>query len=106
MQDQDNNIFKLTERVENVMDGDSIHAPGKCPMVQEKGESPTKQTHVDELQVSAEKGLPSHQLKDFILGTTKDKYDVPSKSSFTYTKPYTLRIDVLKIPAGYQPPKF
>ena len=75
-------------------------------MVKEKGESSTKQTHVDELQVSAEGGIPIHQLKDFILGTIKDKYDVPSKSSFTYTKPYTLIIDVLKMPACYQPQIF
>ncbi|KAK4707452.1 hypothetical protein R3W88_032999 [Solanum pinnatisectum] len=40
------------------------------------------------------------------MGTIKDKYDVSSKSSFTYTKPYTSRIDVLKIHVGYQPPKF
>ena len=106
LQDQDNQIVKLSDRVENVMDGGSSHAPGKRPMVQEKGESFLKQTHVDELQVSAEKGLPSHQLKDFILGSIKDKYDAPSESSFTYTKTYTLRIDVLNIPLGYQPPKF
>ena len=61
------------------MDGGLSHEPGKCPTVQEKGESSTKQTHVDELQVSAEGGIPIHQLKDFILGTIKDKYDVPSK---------------------------
>ena len=75
-------------------------------MVKEKGESSTKQTHVDELQVSAEGGIPIYQLKDFILGTIKDKYGVLSKLSFAYTKPYTLKIDVLKIPAGYKPPKF
>ena len=88
------------------MDGGSSHAPGKRPMVEEKWESSTNQSHVDEPHVSAEGGIPIHQLKDFILGTIKDKYDVPSKSSFTYTKPYTLRNNVLKIPAGYQPPKF
>lgn len=35
-----------------------------------------------------------------------DKYDVPYKLSFTYTKPYTPIIDFLKIPEGYQPQKF
>ena len=75
-------------------------------MVKEKGEFSTKQTHVDELQVFVEGGILINPPKDFTLGTIKDKYDVPSKSSFTYTKPYTLRIDVLKIPLGYQLPKF
>ncbi|XP_070017644.1 uncharacterized protein [Nicotiana sylvestris] len=40
------------------------------------------------------------------MGTIKDKYDVAAKSSLAYAKPYTTRIDSLKIPAGYQPPKF
>ena len=39
LQDQDNQIVKLTDRVENVLDGASSHAPGKRPMVEEKGES-------------------------------------------------------------------
>lgn len=33
--------------VENFMEGGSIHAPRKCPVVQEKGESSIKQTHFD-----------------------------------------------------------
>ena len=61
------------------MDGGSSHAPGKRPMVQEKGESSTKQTHVDELQVFVEGGILINPPKDFTLGTIKDKYDVPSK---------------------------
>ena len=42
------------------MDGGSSHAPIKRPIVQEKGESSTKQTYVDELQVSTEGGIPIH----------------------------------------------
>ena len=60
MQDLDNQIVKLTDMVENVTNGFSSHAPGKHPMVQEKKESSTKQTHVDELQVSAEGRIPIH----------------------------------------------
>lgn len=40
------------------------------------------------------------------MGTIKDKYMVAAKPSLTYVKPYTTRIDSLKIPVGYQPPKF
>nr|XP_009767564.1 PREDICTED: uncharacterized protein LOC104218703 [Nicotiana sylvestris] len=40
------------------------------------------------------------------MGTIKDKYEVASKSSLMYTKSYTARIDSLKMPGGYQPPKF
>ncbi|XP_070010656.1 uncharacterized protein [Nicotiana sylvestris] len=39
------------------------------------------------------------------MGTIKGKYDVASKSSLAYAKPYTATIDSLKSPAGYQPPK-
>ncbi|KAH7861150.1 hypothetical protein Vadar_022207 [Vaccinium darrowii] len=50
--------------------------------------------------------IPIDQLKDFILGTIKDKYDETPKSSSTYVKPYIRRIDLLKMSAGYQPSKF
>lgn len=38
MQDQDNQIITLTDRVESMMEGDSCHAPGKLPMMQDKGD--------------------------------------------------------------------
>ncbi|KAK4389554.1 hypothetical protein Sango_2292400 [Sesamum angolense] len=38
--------------------------------------------------------------------TIKSKIEGSSKSSLTYSKPYTPRIDNLKMPMGYQPPKF
>ncbi|KAL0463424.1 UNVERIFIED_CONTAM: hypothetical protein Slati_0230000 [Sesamum latifolium] len=43
---------------------------------------------------------------EFIMGTIQNKLSGSSKSFMTYTKPYTQRIDDLKIPVGYQPPKF
>ncbi|KAL0284731.1 UNVERIFIED_CONTAM: hypothetical protein Sangu_2811700 [Sesamum angustifolium] len=55
--------------------------------------------HVQEL-------IPVDQLKEFIKGTTRGKIEGSSRSSFTYSKPYTPRIDSLKMPIGYQPPKF
>ena len=57
------------------------------------------------IQVSCNKLIPVDQLKDFIMGTIKDKYERNVKSSFTCAKPYTKRIDNLKMSAGYQPPK-
>ncbi|KAH7845105.1 hypothetical protein Vadar_021840 [Vaccinium darrowii] len=46
------------------------------------------------------------ELKDFILGTIKDKYNETPKFSSTYVIPYTRRINLFKMPTGYQPPKF
>ncbi|KAL0461183.1 UNVERIFIED_CONTAM: hypothetical protein Slati_0005900 [Sesamum latifolium] len=40
------------------------------------------------------------------MGTIQNKFDRSTKSSLTYRKPYTQRIDNLKMPVGYQPPKF
>ncbi|KAH0748120.1 hypothetical protein KY290_027352 [Solanum tuberosum] len=40
------------------------------------------------------------------MGTIKDKYEVATKSALTYARPYTARIDSLKMSASYQPPKF
>ncbi|KAL0449412.1 UNVERIFIED_CONTAM: hypothetical protein Slati_1497600 [Sesamum latifolium] len=59
-----------------------------------------------ELQVSSEGLIPVDQLKEFIMGTIQNKLSGSSKSSMTYTKPYTQRIDDLKMPVGYQLPKF
>ncbi|XP_070032500.1 uncharacterized protein [Nicotiana tomentosiformis] len=59
-----------------------------------------------ELQISSNGVIHIDQLKDFIMGTIKDKYDVTAKSSLAYVKPYTSRIDSLKMTGGYQPPKF
>ncbi|KAL0461233.1 UNVERIFIED_CONTAM: hypothetical protein Slati_0010900 [Sesamum latifolium] len=59
-----------------------------------------------ELQVSLEGLIPVDQLKEFIMGTIQNKLGGSSKSSMTYTKSYTQRIDNLKIPVSYQPSKF
>ncbi|XP_070028590.1 uncharacterized protein [Nicotiana sylvestris] len=39
------------------------------------------------------------------MGIIEDKIDPPIKSSLTYAKSYTQRIDNLKMSTGYQPPK-
>ncbi|KAL0309871.1 UNVERIFIED_CONTAM: hypothetical protein Sradi_5929400 [Sesamum radiatum] len=57
-------------------------------------------------QISSDGLIPVDQLKEFIEGTIRSKIEGSSRSSFTYSKPYTPRIDNLKMPIGYQPPKF
>ncbi|KAL0457949.1 UNVERIFIED_CONTAM: hypothetical protein Slati_0422100 [Sesamum latifolium] len=59
-----------------------------------------------ELQISYNRLIPVDQLKEFIEGTIISKIEGSSKSSLTYSKPYTQRIDSLKMSMGYQPPKF
>ncbi|KAL0324593.1 UNVERIFIED_CONTAM: hypothetical protein Scaly_2426400 [Sesamum calycinum] len=50
--------------------------------------------------------IPVDQLKEFIEGTIRSKIKGSSKSSLTYSKPHTPRIDNLKMPMNYQPPNF
>ena len=41
-----------------------------------------------------------------ITNTIRVQYGVPSHSTLMYFKPYTKRIDNLRMLMGYQPPKF
>ncbi|KAL7139389.1 hypothetical protein ABFS83_09G047400 [Erythranthe nasuta] len=80
---------------------------------QDEVETPTKQQPVEneksphqELQVSPEGRIHVDQVMMLISGTIKHTLDGSSKSPSTYVKPYTQRIDDLKMPMGYIPPKF
>ena len=41
-----------------------------------------------------------------ITNTIRAQYGGSSTSSLIYSKPYTKRIDNMRMPNGYQPPKF
>ncbi|KAI5312254.1 hypothetical protein L3X38_041427 [Prunus dulcis] len=46
------------------------------------------------------------QLQDMIMNTIRAQYGGPYQDTFIYSKPYTKRLDNLRMPMGYQPPKF
>ena len=95
VQDQDARIVKITDRVKGMMDEESSHAPGKRPQVQEIVDLPSKQVkHAKEIQVSSEGMIPINQIKEFIMGTIKDKYEVSTKSSLTYARPYNAKNNI------------
>lgn len=50
--------------------------------------------------------LSVQQLQDMITNTIRAQYGGPSQSTLMYSKPYTKRIDNLRMPMGYQPSKF
>ena len=59
------------------------------------------------LKLFVDKSISSDQHKELIKETIK--YQVGgggSQSSIVYAKPYTQRIDLLRMPPNYQPPKF
>ncbi|KAL0402319.1 UNVERIFIED_CONTAM: hypothetical protein Slati_4261800 [Sesamum latifolium] len=85
---------------------------GKQVEIHDEAEVSTKEHYaeknksVKEFQISSDGLIPVDQLKEFIEGTIRSKIEGSSKSSFTYSKLYTQRIDSMKMPMGYQPPKF
>ena len=79
---------------------------GKGIEVQEIKDPAKKAPFVKEMPVSSKGMIPLDRLKEFIEGTIKDKYEVSTKSSHMYAKPYTSRIDNFKMLVGYQHPKF
>ncbi|KAL0433474.1 UNVERIFIED_CONTAM: hypothetical protein Slati_2681700 [Sesamum latifolium] len=80
---------------------------GKQVKAHDESEVSTKQRYTEndksakELQVSSDGLIPVDQLKEFIEGTIRSKIKGSSKSSLTYSKHYTPRIDNLKMPMGY-----
>ncbi|KAL0373897.1 UNVERIFIED_CONTAM: hypothetical protein Sradi_3305400 [Sesamum radiatum] len=86
---------------------DASHVVRKQMEAHDEAETSLKQqsnerekSSTKELQVSSEGLIPVDQLKKFIVGTIQNKLGGSSKSSMTYTKPYTQRIDNLKMPIG------
>ncbi|KAM2711782.1 hypothetical protein EV1_031863 [Malus domestica] len=50
--------------------------------------------------------LSIQQLQEMIASTVKAQYEWSSNTFELYSKPYSKKIDALKMPMGYQPPKF
>ncbi|KAL0288129.1 UNVERIFIED_CONTAM: hypothetical protein Sradi_7105800 [Sesamum radiatum] len=109
VQEQDAQIARLINKANNV---DASHVMGKQVETHDEVQASAKQhytkkdKYAKELQISSDGLIPVDQLKEFIKGTIKSKIEKSSKSSLTYSKPYTPRIDGLKMPMDYQPPKF
>ncbi|KAL0308922.1 UNVERIFIED_CONTAM: hypothetical protein Sradi_5834500 [Sesamum radiatum] len=109
VQEQNAQIARLINKADNV---DASHDMGKQVEAHDEVEEPTKQHYTEndkyakELQISSDGLIPVDQLKEFIEGTIRSKIEESTKSSLTYSKLYTPRIDSFKMPMGYQPPKF
>ncbi|KAI3453509.1 hypothetical protein Pfo_010172 [Paulownia fortunei] len=94
-------ITKLMNKVNNA---DVSRVMGKQVEIHDEVETSTKQQSskkekpsTQEFQVSSDGLISVDQLKEFIIETIKDKFDGSSKSSLTYAKSYTQRIDNLKM---------
>lgn len=58
------------------------------------------------MQVVGGGSIPVNQLKDIIKEAIKDQVKSITQPSYIYAKPYTQRINLMKMPANYQSPKF
>ncbi|KAK4404341.1 hypothetical protein Sango_0802700 [Sesamum angolense] len=101
VQEQDAQIARLINKADNV---DTSHIMGKQVKAHDEVEAPAKQHYTEkdkylkELQISSDGLIPVDQLKEFIKGTIRSQIEGSSKSFITYSKPYTPRIDSLKMP--------
>lgn len=56
--------------------------------------------------VKSSGSMTIEQIQDLIVNVIKAQVGGGSCRTHIYTKPYTKRVDVLRMPYGYQPPKF
>ena len=60
----------------------------------------------DNSQLAINNSIYDAKLKELLKEVIKDQVKTPAQFSYTYAKPYTQRIDILKMPSNYRPPKF
>ena len=105
MEDRDVQMASMMNKIESLEELNQ--ATDNPPKLQDVIESSAKQQETqNNLQVSGDRSILVDQLKEIILGIIKDRYERTPKSSLTYAKHYTQRIDQLKMPISYQPLKF
>ena len=89
------------------LEEDSTKGPHENDKGKEKqGETSEQKSKTTEGQQSSLGSLTVQQLQDMITNTIRAQYGASSRDSLTYSKPYTKRVDALRMPFGYQPPKF
>ena len=76
---------------------------------QSNPQNDVKNSNIEDAMESEQKiseVVTTSQLKDLIKEAIKDQVDSITQPSYTYAKPYSPRIDHLRMPKNYQPPKF
>ncbi|KAM1112719.1 hypothetical protein ACFX2B_044934 [Malus domestica] len=110
VEEKDLQIAALVNRLE-VQDSEKPN-PKIDPLKKEDDEEEEPQVEKNDVkpepdQAAALMGsLSIQQLQEMITNTIKAQYEGSSHTSLFYSKPYSKKIDALKMPRGYQPPKF
>ncbi|KAM2903054.1 hypothetical protein COP2_002911 [Malus domestica] len=110
VEEKDLQIAALVSRLE-LQDGDNPN-PEDDPL--KRGAGKEDEPPVERIDVKPEPdqaaalmgSLSIQQLQEMITNTIKAQYEGSSNTSEFYSKPYSKKIDALKMTKGYQPPKF
>jgi len=124
LEDQMTNLTKIVEGLSTSLkakDHEIAKLMNKLETMNEGGQtSATKALQVDQLDVIEDSTIGAarnihgitngifsmNQLKELIKEAIMDQVESSVQSSYSYVKPYTQRIDLLRMPLSYQPPKF
>lgn len=101
--ERDHEIAALKEQMQTRETAESSQTP--VVKVDDKGKNVVQENQPQQQSTSVA-SLSVQQLQDMITSSIRAQYGGPSQTSFMYSKPYTKRIDNLRMPLGYQPPKF
>ncbi|KAM1639197.1 hypothetical protein ACFXTN_008515 [Malus domestica] len=110
MEEKDLQIAALVRRLEP--QDDENPDPDDDPLKRRDDEEDEPQVEKNDVkpepdQAAALMGSFSiQQLQEMITNTIKAQYEGSSNTSGLYSKPYSKKIDALRMPRGYQPPKF
>ncbi|KAM1337739.1 hypothetical protein ACFX2H_041533 [Malus domestica] len=110
VEEKDLQIAALVNRLE-AQDGDKPD-PENDPLKRKDDEEDEPQVEKNDAKPNPEQAaalmgsLSIQQLQEMITNTIKAQYEGSSNTSGLYSKPYSKKIDALRMPRGYQPPKF
>ncbi|KAL0411752.1 UNVERIFIED_CONTAM: hypothetical protein Slati_3764900 [Sesamum latifolium] len=111
VEDKDLQIAQLMNKLEPTNAGESSHNHSSASKNAEKekraDEEPPMQESAQKSSHSATSvaALSVQQLQEMIANTIKAQYSGSAQSSPAYSKPYSKRIDALRMPTSYQHPK-
>ncbi|KAA0025726.1 ty3-gypsy retrotransposon protein [Cucumis melo var. makuwa] len=103
IEERDHEIAALKDQMKASETAESSQTP--VVKATDKGKNVVQENQPQQQSVSVA-SLSVRQLQDMIANSIRAQYGGSPQTSFMYSKPYTKRIDNLRMPLGYQPPKF
>ena len=103
---RDTQMSFVMSKIKSMLEPNRIEGDPEKEVHWEEVESSKNGEAPKNLQFSLDGSISSSQLKEFIKGAIKDQMGSGSQSSIACAKSYTQRIDLMRMPKNYQPPKF